>query len=88
MSALRFRLEQHAVAVYLAVTGLCFGLGLLLKDIARAAGGTPVKALAVEMRAHLEDSWNAAVGSTVALVAAGTGLVGSVFIDAATAVIS
>ncbi len=47
-----------------------------------------LRAVAAEMRGHLEDSWNAAVGSTVALVAACTGLVGSVFIDAATAVIS
>ncbi len=40
MSALRFRLEQHAVAVCLAAAGLCFGVGLVLQCLARAAGGT------------------------------------------------
>ena len=45
-----------------------------------------MRAFAVEMRGHLEESWKTAVGATVALVAACTGLVGSALIDAAAAV--
>lgn len=33
----RFRLEQHAVAILLAFSGVCFGAGLVLQQIARAA---------------------------------------------------